>query len=246
MRDITLCHPHLQELATKLVEECKRQGLIIKIGETLRTATEQDELYAQGRTKPGNIVTNARGSSYRSMHQWGVAFDFFRNDGSGAYNETGNFFGRVGQIGKALGLEWGGDWKSIKDNPHFQLPDWGSTPTKLIAQYGTPEAFKRSWNLLPVGWIQDTVGWWYRHEDGGFTSNDWEQIGGKWYWFNGAGYMVESNWYQDNGRWYYLGADGAMVTGLQVIGGKVYYFNGSGVMAEEPVTLIPDDNGALH
>jgi len=245
MRDITLCHPRLQAMAAQLVDECRAQGLIIKIGETLRTVAEQDALYAQGRTKPGNIVTNARGSSYRSMHQWGVAFDFYRNDGTGAYNEAGDFFSRVGQIGKTLGLEWGGDWKSIKDKPHFQLPDWGSTPNKLIAEYKTPETFMRTWSQ-PAGWIQDGTGWWYRHEDGSYTANAWEPIGGKWYWFNGAGYMVEKDWYQDQGKWYYLGTDGGMVTGLQVIDGKVYYFDSSGAMAPEPVTLIPDSDGALH
>ena len=51
MRDITLCHPRLQLLAGQLVDECNKQGLKIKIGETLRTVAEQDALYAQGRTK---------------------------------------------------------------------------------------------------------------------------------------------------------------------------------------------------
>lgn len=91
MRDITLCHPRLQLLAGQLVDECNKQGLKIKIGETLRTVAEQDDLYAQGRTKPGNIVTNAPGSSYSSYHQWGTAFDIFRNDGTGAYNESDGF-----------------------------------------------------------------------------------------------------------------------------------------------------------
>ena len=44
MRDITLCHPKLQNLATKLIEECAKQGLQVKIGETLRTTAEQDAL----------------------------------------------------------------------------------------------------------------------------------------------------------------------------------------------------------
>ena len=66
MRDITLCHPRLQALAAELIRKCADQGLQIKIGETLRTTAEQDALYAQGRTKPGKIVTNAKGSSYSS------------------------------------------------------------------------------------------------------------------------------------------------------------------------------------
>ncbi len=145
-RNIKLCHPQLQELANKLLAECKKQGLIVKLGECFRSAAEQDALYAQGRTKPGNIVTYARGSSYSSMHQWGVAFDVIRNDGKGAYNDSDGWFTKVGKIGKALGLEWGGDWSSPVDKPHFQLPQWGSTPNKLKKLYGNVNNFKKTWS----------------------------------------------------------------------------------------------------
>ena len=80
------------------------------------------------------------------MHQWGVAFDFYRNDGKGTFYDNDGFFAKVGKIGKKCGLEWGGDWKSPKDQPHFQLPDWGSTPSKLKSLYGTPEKFFATWN----------------------------------------------------------------------------------------------------
>lgn len=144
-RDITLCHPRLQKLAGQLTKLCAGQGLPIGIGECFRSAAEQDALYAQGRTKPGAVVTNAKGSSYSSMHQWGIAFDFYRADKKGAYNEEGGFFQRVGAIGKSIGLEWGGDWRSIVDKPHFQLPDWGSTPARLKTEYKTFENFKKTW-----------------------------------------------------------------------------------------------------
>lgn len=145
MRDIKALHPRLQGKVSELIDICKKQGLKIGISECVRTKAEQDALYAQGRTKPGSIVTNAKGSTYSSMHQWGVAFDFYRADGKGTYNEAGNFFGRVGAIGKSIGLEWGGDWKSPVDKPHFQLPDWGATATKLKKLYKTPEEFMKSW-----------------------------------------------------------------------------------------------------
>ena len=145
MRDLTMCHPELQEKAEKLVSACKGQGLIIGIGECYRTVEEQDALYAKGRTSPGNIVTYAKGSSYSSHHQWGTAFDIYRNDGKGAYNDSDGFFSRVGEIGRKLGLEWGGDWISPVDKPHFQLPYWGSTTVRLKKQYGTPEKFKETW-----------------------------------------------------------------------------------------------------
>lgn len=149
-RDIKMCHPKLQTLANRLVAEGRKQGLIIKLGECFRSVAEQDALYAQGRTKPGSIVTNAKGSSYSSMHQWGIAFDVIRNDGKGAYNNSDGWFDRVGKIGKSLGLEWGGDWTSPVDKPHFQLPQWGSTPTKLKRTYGNVDNFKKTWEVKKV------------------------------------------------------------------------------------------------
>lgn len=145
MRNINKCHPRLIDLSKKLVSACRGQGLIIGIGESFRTKEEQDALYAKGRTAPGNIVTNAKGSSYSSHHQWGTAFDIYRNDGKGVYTDGDGFFEKVGKIGKSIGLEWGGDWKSPVDKPHFQLPDWGSTTTKLKRMYGTPEKFMDTW-----------------------------------------------------------------------------------------------------
>lgn len=145
MRNINKCHPRLIDLSKKLVSACRGQGLIIGIGESFRTKEEQDALYAKGRTAPGNIVTNAKGSSYSSHHQWGTAFDIYRNDGKGVYTDGDGFFEKVGKIGKSIGLEWGGDWKSPVDKPHFQLPDWGSTTARLKRMYGTPEKFMDTW-----------------------------------------------------------------------------------------------------
>lgn len=149
-RDITLCHPELQEKAKLFINECKKQGLLLKLGECFRSVSEQEALYAQGRTKPGVIVTYARGESYSSMHQWGIAFDIIRNDGKGAYYDNDGWFNKVGKIGKSIGLEWGGDWIKPIDKLHFQLPQWGSTPDKLKKIYGNFNNFKKTWgNVKP-------------------------------------------------------------------------------------------------
>lgn len=155
MRDKTKLHPRLQKKISELEKICSDRGLKIQITECLRTKEEQDALYAQGRTKPGSKVTNAPGYSYSSMHQWGVAFDFCRADGKGAFDTSGGFFDKVGKIGQSIGLEWGGSWRSPVDKPHFQLPDWGSTPTKLKALYGSPEKFMKAWNLKSDSPISD-------------------------------------------------------------------------------------------
>ena len=243
MRDITLCHPRLQRIASAWMKACAIEGITVAISETLRTAAEQDALYAQGRTKPGNIVTNAQGRSYRSQHQWGIAFDFYLKmdiDGDGkisddAYNDSKGHFKRAAEIAKKLGLAWGGDWKSIVDKPHLYLPEWGSTPTALIQQFKT-------------GWQQEDGGWrfYFRDGSGKYVVNAWYQDEDKWYWFDGAGMMVHDTWYRYSGDWYYLGSDGAMVKGLQTVSGKWYYLDDAGRMATEPVVLTPDQDGALQ
>lgn len=163
-RDITQCHPRLQAAATKLIAECAKRGIAIKIGECYRTVAEQDAFYAQGRTKPGNIVTNAKGSSYSSQHQWGIAFDFYLKmdvDGDGsvsddAFNDSKGHFKKVAAIAKSLGLAWGGDWKSLEDKPHLYLPDWGSGTNILKKQYGNPETFRRTWTGVNPGPMKPT------------------------------------------------------------------------------------------
>lgn len=155
MRNVSQLHHELKKKVAKLQKECLKAGIKIKIGECVRTVAEQNALYAKGRNGvPGPIVTKAKGTDYRSMHQWGVAFDFFLDmdvdkDGKKSddvFNNATKLFNKVGAIGKKLGLEWGGDWKSIKDLPHFQLPDWGSTATQLKKKYGTPDKFKETWD----------------------------------------------------------------------------------------------------
>ena len=153
MRDITKLHPRLQAKFKLLQKKCAQEGIKIRATECLRTAKEQDALYAKGRTAPGSKVTNARGRDAKSMHQWGVAVDIVIDmdadkdgdvDISDLYNVK--LLNVVGKIGESIGLEWGGSWKSIVDKPHFQLPDWGSTPAKLKAEYGTPTKFIATWS----------------------------------------------------------------------------------------------------
>lgn len=154
MRDIKALHPRLQVLIEELKEKCSAQGITIGISECLRTVAEQDALYAQGRTIAGSIVTNAKGSTYSSQHQWGIAVDFYLDmdvDGDGqkaddAFNNATGLFERVGAIAVSIGLGWGGTWKSIKDRPHLYLPDWGSTTSELKKEYGTPEYFMATWS----------------------------------------------------------------------------------------------------
>lgn len=143
--DVDLLHPWLKHKLNKLLVECNKQGIYLIITEGFRTKEYQDELYAKGRTKAGNIVTNARGSDYASQHQWGVAFDIAINDNKLLYDV--NTIRKVANITKqkSINLGWGGDWTGFKDYPHFYLKKWGSTPTPLKIVYRTVDNFKKTW-----------------------------------------------------------------------------------------------------
>ena len=144
-RDIGLLHPKLRRAAAQVLDECAAAGLPVRITQTLRTKAEQDALYAQGRTKPGNIVTNAWYPN--SAHCWGVAFDFCRNVKGREYDDSDGFFARVAEIAKPYGLTWGGDWKNFVDKPHLELTEFmpGASVAWLIKTYGSPEKFMAAW-----------------------------------------------------------------------------------------------------
>jgi peptidoglycan L-alanyl-D-glutamate endopeptidase CwlK len=117
VKNIATLLPEAQPYARALVYEARAAGIDIKVISGTRSYQEQDELYAQGRTKPGPIVTNARAG--QSYHNFGLAFDagVFRN---GEYIEECPEYAALGALGKRIGLEWGGDWISLADEPHFQ------------------------------------------------------------------------------------------------------------------------------
>lgn len=98
----------------------------------MRDWSDQDELYAQGRTTAGQIVTNARGG--QSWHNFGLAADYVLNLSEGKpsfqwswdtkkdLNANGtNDWIEMGKDAQRVGLEWGGAWRKFPDLPHVQF-----------------------------------------------------------------------------------------------------------------------------
>lgn len=113
-------HPSVRDVAKLFLEEATAAGLDPRLQETFRSQDRQAQLYAQGRTAPGSVVTKAKPG--QSNHNYGVAFDVVPGSVIGKPNWAPEdpAWGRLGEIGKKVGLEWGGDWKFV-DRPHFQL-----------------------------------------------------------------------------------------------------------------------------
>jgi len=131
--NIATLHTAVHQYARALVLRAADIGITIKVISGLRSYAEQDALYAKGRTRPGSIVTNARGGY--SNHNFGIAFDIGVFRGTSYLAESPQYKA-VGAIGTELGLDWGGNWTSIKDEPHFQLrPKWaaGITEREMLA-----------------------------------------------------------------------------------------------------------------
>lgn len=120
-RSMGAVHPRLKALAIELIKRAYHEGINIRITAGHRTHAEQQRLYNQGRTTPGNIVTNARPG--QSIHNFGLAIDYVlvNEDDTNVSWAVTKQWRRVGAIGKQLGFQWGGDWTSFRDYPHLDL-----------------------------------------------------------------------------------------------------------------------------
>lgn len=149
-REIRHLHPHLQVLYNRFHDRCRRDpwflrnGITILLTCTYRSNEEQAKLYAQGRSHPGRIVTNAKPG--QSLHNattpqgepaarafdvvplrhgkpvWGTAGDGIDDDPTDDHEDDLEVWERVGAHMEAVGLEWAGRWTRFREFPHAQLP----------------------------------------------------------------------------------------------------------------------------
>lgn len=109
--------PYIEYCIDLVLKEMQKQGHPMKVASTYRSFIEQEALYAKGRTRPGSIVTNARGGE--SWHNYKVAADLcFVNGDPFGENQPWDLYGKVA---KQFGFEWGGEWQKFKDRPHIQM-----------------------------------------------------------------------------------------------------------------------------
>jgi hypothetical protein len=137
---ISKLHPAVIPHALEWLQRVEAEGINLLVTETLRTVQKQNELYAQGRTKPGQVVTQVRGG--QSFHNFGLALDFCLLDDNGQESwEVNSDWYKVAQIGKDCGFSWGGDWEGFKDYPHLEMT-FGLTCTDLKAGKQPTEVFE--------------------------------------------------------------------------------------------------------
>jgi peptidoglycan LD-endopeptidase CwlK len=154
-RDKSLLYPPFARQLAEFEARLAAAKLPFFLFMALRTFEDQDELYAQGRTKPGTIVTNARGGD--SLHNYGLAADFVLD---GQVEKPGiqwswetradfnadhrNDWMEMGEIVESCGLEWGGRWKRLPDLPHVQNR-YGLTLAEIKEIYRAGHGIKAVW-----------------------------------------------------------------------------------------------------
>lgn len=142
-RSLADLQPDFRERVQTLLNMANGTGIQLQVNETLRSFARSNQLYAQGRTRPGKIVTNA--AAGQSYHNYGLAVDLYPITDTGRVEVN---FDRVPELmtkmvhvatfAQTLRIGWGGHWK-FRDLPHFQS---SSAPKITELQ-----------RLYPTGWI---------------------------------------------------------------------------------------------
>jgi len=153
-RDLAELLPAAQTACRLLFQECYKAGIKnIFITETYRSQERQKYLYAQGRTRPGQIVTWTLDSNHKSRLAWDIAV----GPPQSLYDVV--TLNRVGAIAKKLGIEWGGTWTNAIDRPHFQVkPTWLMPKGyKLEGQVIVPSNSKMKVQLIVEDKKEETI-----------------------------------------------------------------------------------------
>ena len=128
-------NPTLAQKIRQVADQMASSGVQLRIVQGLRTKAEQDALYAQGRTTPGKVVTNAKGG--QSMHNYGLAVDMVPGIRGASpwqpnWNDKDPDYQKMIDLCEQQGLVAGARWVHIPDVDHFQLGGIPVTPTPAM------------------------------------------------------------------------------------------------------------------
>ncbi|RWZ59901.1 peptidase M15 [Halobacillus fulvus] len=181
-RNMGAVHEGVKDKVHLLLIKCYEDGINVQISSGYRSNSDQQRLYNQGRTVSGNVVTNAKAG--QSVHNYGLAVDYFLTtwDGSKATWTVNDDWRKVAELGKALGFEWGGDWRSFKDYPHLQLTGgltWrdlkaGRCPFGVLLNKGVTRRGHSGYKTYQLQLALKDAG--YELEDDGFFGPTTEKI----------------------------------------------------------------------
>ena len=149
-RDLSLLRPDVRRNAENFLSACNAQGLKVLITQTVRDDEYQAYLYAQGRSRPGKVVTNSKRTTF---HGAGLAFDICQNIKGQEYSDAA-FFQNCAAIAKHMGFSWGGDWKYFSDKPHFQWDERGKYAFSRTKEPAQMPLYEEETEMITVESVQ--------------------------------------------------------------------------------------------
>lgn len=163
------------------------------------------------------------------INQYGLTCDGLKPVVTGSYNillkqgmlarnswvESNGYWYHGDENGRVMKNQWFGNYY-FDNNGHMVTNTW--IDNHYVAEDGM---------YHPAEWVQSNGKWWYKHSDGSYTQNSFEEIDGHWYYFDENGYMV-IGWKKVNNTWYYFYGSGIMASNAWV---GDYYLEANGAMA---------------
>ena len=155
---LQLVHPLLAQKIGALDTALIAQGELIRVVQGLRKWEDQQRIYAQGRTTPGQIVTNAPPG--HSMHEFGLAVDCMPslNPPALAYkpDDVGGSprYISMRAAAESIGLVSGSRWIHVPDWPHLQLPNMPASPTDQMRADFASGGTAKVWQNYDAGAYQ--------------------------------------------------------------------------------------------
>lgn len=154
--DLNFLHPVVREAVKKIEDELNQEGIPFKVFEAFRYPERQADLFAQGRTKPGKIVTHAK--PWHSYHQYGLAVDFvLLENGKWSWDdstaEKKSWWKKMHEIGKKHGLS-----PLDFEAPHLQI---SGTSSNALSQGHYPAGGDDQWaehlSAVIISWNGDPL-----------------------------------------------------------------------------------------
>jgi peptidoglycan LD-endopeptidase CwlK len=148
--NLALLYGPFREKVEQLLSNCEKRGARFFVLSGLRTLEEQEALYAQGRTKPGKIITKARGGE--SLHNFGIAVDVCRDADRSKPGLQPDWdiasYRILHEEAQKLGLETGWEWK-FRDVGHIQLsPPRNDIELRTLKSLLINQGMRGVWHLL--------------------------------------------------------------------------------------------------
>ena len=120
-RDLCDLAPRMRESVGDALTECWAAGFDAVVYEALRS-NELAAMYFQ-------LGASKARTAFRTWHFYGLAVDVISKSRAWKAWDDPTWRDGVVRIFKAHGMDWGGDWKSFKDMPHFQWDTCKPSPS---------------------------------------------------------------------------------------------------------------------